>query len=1229
MSRPWVHFLAALELKGITFDDIALASDRVAVIRGAGIDDPLMTAILETEWAARVSSPSSFSPERGGGGGSSSSWPNGSMGPLSDPLRRTPQSQGNNSSNGGGGGGRPGAVPLLGRTPSSLSSSSSTIPAGYSPSPATGNGGSGNPAGYSPLGNNALSPSSSSSTTTTMIGGAGGAGRGLLHSVSIPSSASSFSASTPLLDAGVGHRQGGGMGGVHTPITTSPSRSLQALPAVPGAVLSSTLSSSSASSFPPLLTSPQELASLPDELQDVVLTREVLQAAMGIGGMFMCVSSSSSSSSPMTHMRPPPPPPPPPASTAPLGTSASTSFPQFTISSVVPDSLRSICEMTLPIADAFLALERVLQVECVGRSLVGMALGEVVSEICTAYALEVAKLEQWSRVDPAGRRMPLLRVVSELQRLGYPIVRLRQVLPVEVLHFSAGEEEAVGAPWFSGHRMEGVAGSSEGGGGGYPTMTSRGLFFSSPSPSSTLPASRQSSTYLCGPRLLNHLGDQLQRCGGSKEDSRVLQLLLHRAMVPYLRMLRRWMHEGVIEDPFGEFFVMDNAAVGAGGSGSGGRSFPYGSSSSYSPYYASGGGLSMSAAAGIRAGGVPPPASSSSSASSLLLRSTPQNKYISEVFPDVNGSEGGSSGGGVEVGGAYASTGRFASSSYRGGGRPGMTLGETGGYGGGTYGYTNSGGGRTLSSHEAAAFERRFHMNTLLMPSFLETPHRRRRIAKMIFFTGKYCCILRECQEPLPDFRKALFPGEQSETPLRWPDGEEGRRHDTTTTTRGGGGSLEAAGEDSSSSFFLWENMEDLHRMIQRSFEIASQTVVRLLFSPRVDLLGHLENIKIFFLHSQGDWVTDFLDSAEELLCQSSDKVKAYSLRVLLQASIARSCCAHQPYHDRIRCCFSDCSLEQQVLRCRGEDPMTRATRREGGDDNDKGRPPHRDDDGEAAEEEEEEGKGPSNTTRGADRSASLHSFYSMSSGGSGGEVSRMGSLSNTEGAEALRGGGGRLSGGVKLATDRCMELLELDVDLKWPITLVLEANVMARFNSIFRLLTWMKVCERKLCTLWTHNSVLASFPAAYGLKHQLIQFLRQFQFFAAHFVLEPLWSRLVSQLVSGAADSLFSITQALHVFFTDVEQRLTISCPSRFKSLRGVLTLVSKFCDVGKYSSAATMPLIESTLMTIQDQFLTGLSELAAAVGPDYAQLVPLLTFIDFNGFYDRHHVYHVQSAV
>lgn len=898
MSRPWIRFLSSLELKGLTFDDVQLASDRLAVIHAAGITDPLTVAIVETEWQRRA----------GGGGGSNSS-----------------------------------------ANVSGIASPSTTV----LPTPR----GLGAP-------------------------GISGANNGILSGLSSGSS------------IGVG-----GLGGI----------------GLTGHLFQ--------------LKDPSELKQLPEELQDVILTREVLNAVLGLGGDFIRRS---------TH---------------PVGSSGSVAG--FDLSPAVPQPMRGICETILPVADAFVALRQVEDAEYLGKSLVAMALGEVVSEICTAYALEISKLQQWSRDDPYGRVMPLMRVVSDITRIGHHLVRLRQVLPVELVNFAGAAAD--------------------------PMLCSSEAFLSA-----------GQRAFLSGSRLLNHLSEQLERCGGSKEESDVLHLLLRRAMVPYLKMLQRWMHEGMLEDPFGEFFITENSSPSGRGYSSASSSAPLFSSSYYS-------------------GGV-----------SQQQRSS---KEISQIFPEVS-----------------------AAHEHYGGYRHNYSSG-------GAYGASHGGGG-ILSHQEATAFERRFSMNKLLMPSFLEKPS---RIAKMIFFTGKYCCLLRECHVELPDFSS------------------------TTTQVYGAGSRADGSGSPSSNVVFsqiglesqptfVWRDVEDMHQKIQRSFELASQAVIRLLFSPKVDLLGHLTSLKIFYLHSQGDWITDFLDSADDLLSKSRDKVKGYSLRVLLQASIARCCSAHDPYHDIIGCSFSDSTLEQHLQRWRktaesGSNPPTTIS-----------------------------------TAASPTTSATGTSYEDPSAGD------------------------GRLSAGTKVEIHRCIELLQLEADLKWPLTLILDPTVMARFNSIFRLLTWIKVCERSLCSLWSTNEVLASFPAAYGIKHHFIQFLRQFQFFAAHFVLEPLWARLMSRL--GPSDSLFAISQAINDFFTEVESGLTLSSPTRFKSLRSVLSLVSRFCEIGRHSSAATLPLIEATLHSVQDQYLTALSELASAVGPDYSQLIPLLTCIDFNGFYDRHNVYHVQSG-
>lgn len=834
MNKEWGSFLAALEAKGITFQQIQFASDRRTVIRATGFTDPLTTAVVETEWERQLGA--SASPREGNDEGLSG-------GPV---------------------------ITYLGR------------------------------------------------------GEAGG------------------------------------------------------------------------TAFPPL-DDFKLLSSLPEEVQDVVVSNEVLAAALGFGGGLIMHQAS-----------------PPPHSTS-TSTSGSGSVEGFVVSSHMPLPMRSLCQTVLPVADAFVAVRKVEESEYLGHSLVGMALGEIVSEIVTSYAHQITKLQRWCQT----KTMPLMGVVSEILRVGHHMVRLRQVLPMDLLQQGAG-----------------AAGGEEG--------------FASASPSSSGGGFR-------GPRILNHLTEQAERCAGSREDSELVQLLLRRTLVPYLKMLHRWMHEGVLADPFGEFFITE----------------------AYEP---------------VR----PAP--------TALTNSRRIN--AGRLFPELSLAAGG------DYGGLLRRVTATSAASFGGSLADSRTLPS---------GLTRE-QQQAQQQQDVLNFERRFSLNKLMVPTILEKPS---RMAKMVFLAGKYCCLLREYNDIRPAFG------------------------------------------DAAEGMLVWAGVDALHRRVQESFDVANQAVIQLLFSSPVDLLGHLQSLKNFFLHEKGDWVADFLDSSEELLRTAGpDRIRAHPLRVLLQAAVARSCGASDPYHASVGCSFTDVSLAQQLAR--------------------------------RANEGSSGGVGGASVTGGPGSSSPALSAYSRMSGG---------------GAAGTRG-----------EAKHYLEMLQLDVDLQWPITLVLDASTIQRFNNIFRLLTWVKVCERRLGYLWYTNEVLASFSEAYQIKHQLTHFLRQFQFYSGHFVLEPLWSRLLSKI--SQAESVFAISNALRDFFEHAETGLVLSSPLRFRSLSSILTLSMRFCEVGMLSSTATMPLIEATLQSMQEELLRSLSELASPIGEDYPQLVPLLTWMDFSGFYEGNDVYHVQRG-
>jgi gamma-tubulin complex component 2 len=638
---------------------------------------------------------------------------------------------------------------------------------------------------------------------------------------------------------------------------------------------------------------PAQLRLAPKEVQDNVIASELLSALLGISGVYISLSSDNVS---------------------------------FRVSEYVPPTMVNIVESVLPIAAAYKALARAEAAECTGQSLVAMALGEVVSEVCTSYCHQIAELEKWS----VSRVMPLLSIVSEAQRVGSHLLRLKLVVPD-----LAGRDAT-----------------------------------------------------LHGGRLLSHLHEQLVKYTGNNEDERLLSLVLRRSAAPYLRILQEWVQTGTLNDPYAEFFISENQQHAA-----------------------------------------------AFAASTTLLKS----KHM------------------------------FNTST--------TAVGNT----------------------DIASFDRRFSLNKAMIPAFLVAQG---RVSKMVYYSGKYSCLLREYGGALPPMP----------------------RQDERLT---------------------WTNADDLQQFIQTCYERASHAVIVLLNHPAIDLMGHLHSLKSYFLHGRGDWLVDFLDHADDLLHKSPVQVKAHSIKILLQAAIARNCAA-DTYHSIVGCSFADTTIEQYVqLSLKSE--------------------------------------------------------------------------------AALARGSGRLST-MKIETRHCIELLQLETDVQWPLTMILDPITLKHMNNVFRLLLWVKVCERNLHSAWFNRHSGGNVLRAHGIKHQMIQFLRQFQFYATHFVIEPQWGTALGRIQQ--ADSVLMINSILHDFVEAVEHGLVLSNLQRFRSLARVLDMISAFCEIGALTVgrlAVEDAQVRAKAASIGDGYCKALSELASPTGADYPQLVPLLTWIDFSGFYERKGIYRV----
>lgn len=64
-----------------------------------------------------------------------------------------------------------------------------------------------------------------------------------------------------------------------------------------------------------------------------------------------------------------------------------------------------------------------------------------------------------------------------------------------------------------------------------------------------------------GPSLLNLIHDDLQAHAGDTHVRKLMSNLLHSASVPYARALRHWLSEGIVDDPHGEFAIIERGDI--------------------------------------------------------------------------------------------------------------------------------------------------------------------------------------------------------------------------------------------------------------------------------------------------------------------------------------------------------------------------------------------------------------------------------------------------------------------------------------------------------------------------------------------------------------------------------------------------------------------------------------------------------------------------------------------
>jgi hypothetical protein len=372
---------------------------------------------------------------------------------------------------------------------------------------------------------------------------------------------------------------------------------------------------------------------------------------------------------------------------------------------------------------------------------------------------------------------------------------------------------------------------------------------------------------------------------------------------------------------------------------------------------------------------------------------------------------------------------------------------------------------------------------------------------------------------------------------------------------------------------FRWGDADELQAVVRRLHDAASARLMQVLVRDH-RLLERLESLRTYFLHGRGDWLENFLEAAADTLARmgNAGQVRKYSLNVVLQAEVNKACGASDPYHGAVHFALSDYDLPEVVARIRKADPrmeqMVAATEH-------------------------------------------VRNSVRRSTGGP---------MASAAAA-------------VRQDTRQVMGLMQLRVETDWLLSLVINAPLVAKLNIIFRLLLWCKLCERDLNEAWWRTGspgASLALPAAISLRLKLLQFVRQYFFYAVHHVLDPAWHKMMEQI--GSATGVRDVSAHTSAFCADAFRGLAIRNERAFTALTDILHLAQRFSELGRQPVARHDEVRRAALSARVSALDAKFSDMLRALGnpqaADYGRLVPLLSWLDFSGYYARSSVYRVQMG-
>ncbi|XP_047522508.1 gamma-tubulin complex component 2-like isoform X2 [Pieris napi] len=145
------------------------------------------------------------------------------------------------------------------------------------------------------------------------------------------------------------------------------------------------------------------------------------------------------------------------------------------------------------------------------------------------------------------------------------------------------------------------------------------------------------------------------------------------------------------------------------------------------------------------------------------------------------------------------------------------------------------------------------------------------------------------------------------------------------------------------------------------------------------------------------------------------------------------------------------------------------------------------------------------------------------------------------------------------------IETFSFGMEVKWPVSLIINHKAIACYQMIFRHLFFCKHVERLLCRVWLYNKVVKRFSEArlyadaFALRQRMLSCVQHLQYYMCMEVIEPSWCHLIQSL-----DSVNNVDEVLERHNDFLESCLgdcMLTSPQLLKAFTTLLLVCVQFC--------------------------------------------------------------------